>query len=163
MSIREFVRRAEIQSRENINRDYRNIDMLHYELNFLNDLLNRYSNKKSGRTFSVGKRLNEMASIRERIPQVYKDINYYKECINAERKEMKRIFDTYGFDSFKYNKQEKYVTYTENYRNDTYYIEEDDDFSDYEEDEQPMNLEDSDEDQEEPTDYRYNPKTNTFE
>lgn len=162
MSIKEFVRRVEIKSRESINRDYRTIDMLHYELNFLNDLLNRYSNKQSGRTFSVSKRLNEMASIRERIPQIYKDINYYKECINAERKEMKRISDTYGFDSFKYNKQEKYVTYTDNYKNDNYNIDNEDDEEYEEDDEIPMNnLDDTDE--EEPADYRYNPITNTFE
>lgn len=115
MSMKDFVRKAERRSKESINDCYRSIDMLHYEINFLNDLLTRYSNRKSGNTLTTRQRLSEMNSIRERIPRVYQDINYYKECINAEKKEMKRIYDTYGYGPNKeviYEKPEQ-VNYTD--------------------------------------------------
>jgi chromosome segregation ATPase len=156
--MKDFIKKAERQSRESINRAYRSIDMLHYELDFLNNLLQRYSNKTSGRTFSTQKRRGEMDSIRERIPRVYQDINYYKECINAERKEMKRIHDTYG-GSYSYN-EEKYedipqstlhIDYNDDY--ETYNDEEDDYVPPYEYDEEP----------EEIKEYKYNPVSDTWE
>ena len=158
MSMKDFIRKAERQSRESINRDYRSIDMLYYELDFLNNLLQRYSNKQSGQTFSAKKRQDEMNSIRETIPRVYQDINYYKECINAERKEMKRIHDTYGANySYKYN-EEKY----ENAPN-TLHVDynDNDEYETYEEDDEiPY---DYDEELEEIKEYKYNPARDTWE
>ncbi len=160
MSMKDFIRKAERQSRESINRDYRSIDMLYYELDFLNNLLQRYSNKQSGQTFSTRKRQDEMNSIRERIPRVYQDINYYKECINVERKEMKRIHDTYGTSyGYKYN-EEKYedapntlhVDYNDN-----------DEYETYEDDDEYVPPYDYDEELEEIKDYKYNPVRDTWE
>jgi hypothetical protein len=93
-----FVRRAERQTKESINRSYRDIDMLYWELDFLNDLFHRYSIRKSGHTLTSGQRHKEMAEIRERIPVIHEYIKYYKDCINAEKKEMQRIYNTYGFE-----------------------------------------------------------------
>jgi len=97
MSFKDLVRRAERQSKQSINESYRSIDHLYLELDFLNDLLNKYNNKKSGLTYSRLERLEKMGQIRERIPEIYQDINYYKECINADKKEIKRIHETYGY------------------------------------------------------------------
>ena len=158
--MKDFIRKAERQSRESINRDYRNIDMLHYQLDFLNNLLQRYSNKQSGQTLSAKKRQEEMNSIREIIPRVYQDINYYKECINAERKEMKRIHDTYGASyNYKYN-EEKY----ENAPN-TLHVDynDNDEFETYEDDDEYVPPYDYDEELEEIKEYKYNPARDTWE
>lgn len=93
-----FVRRAERQSKESINRSYRDIDMLYWELDFLNELLQRYTIRKSGNTMTYSQRHKEMADIRERIPEIHNYIKYYKDCIDAEKKEMRRIYNTYGFE-----------------------------------------------------------------
>jgi hypothetical protein len=55
-------------------------------------------NKKTSYTFDIYEKQEKLAKIRERIPEVYKEINYYKECINAERIDMNRIYDTYDVD-----------------------------------------------------------------
>ncbi len=152
--MKQFIKNSERQSKENINRDYRSIDMLYYELDFLNDLLYRYSNKKSGRTLSVRERQDEMASIRERIPLIYQDINYYKECINVERNEMRRIYNTYGPGSdyeFKYEKPAEYNEIRLEYR-------------DHEDDETSVSsYYPYDEDDEEIKEYKYNAARDTWE
>lgn len=175
MSMKDFVRRAEISSKENINRAYRDIDFLHYQIDFLNNLLNRYSNKTSGRTLSVYQRQDEMARIREQIPRAYQDINYYKECINAERKEMKRIYDTYGFGPAyqpyyeKRNKPEITQYYSDDEDTQCEFVDNYIDTYDYD------NNDYSDDDSESPPpqeeeleleeikEYKYNPVTDTWE
>lgn len=123
MSMTEFVRRAEQRSKDSINRCYESINFLYYELDFLNDLLLRYSNRVSGKSMSTREKLNREAEMRERIPRVYEDINYYKECINCERKEMKRIHDTYGYPSGSNEYQSsKYINNTEDEEDDEEYI-----------------------------------------
>jgi chromosome segregation ATPase len=157
--MKDFVRKAERQSKDSINRAYRSIDMLHYEINFLNDLLQRYSNKKSGRTLTSKERQNEMNSIRERIPSAYKDINYYKECINAEKKEMKRIHDTYGF------VPNHRITYEELEIEPTVYNEINEEYEgiEYEDNDEYVPAFDDNDDLEEIKDYKYNPVTDTWE
>ncbi len=142
MSLQDFVRRAVPNLRDSINRSYRAIDILYYELDFLNDLLIRYMNKKSGHTLSVRERQNEMSDTRERIAGVYKDINYYKECINAEKKEIQRLYNTYGYPSSK--------SYTYEDECDEYY----DDNEEYR---------DEDNNLEEIKEYKYNYATGVFE
>jgi len=151
MSINEFVRKAEKNSKENIINAYRDIDFLYWQIELLQNQLNRYSNKTSGKSLSLCERLNEMALIRKSIPQVYKDLNYYKECINYERNEIKRINDTYGYSykSIPYN-EEKYIKLTNN--SDMIY-------EDYEENKYDI-FEDINE---EITEYKYNSLTDTFE
>ena len=175
--MKDFARRSEIISRKNIKRCYRDIDMLYYELYFLNNLLSKYSNKKAGTSFSVYERQNEMASIREQIPRVYKDINFYKECINVEKREMKRIRETYGYNSEYEDRPNQ--SYNDNYDNNYNDIYEDkpnqyynDDYDDYDDNEseisdyEEVNTSDriqEDDDLEEIKDYKYNPVTDTFE
>lgn len=91
MSRDTFVERCEQSTRQSIHESYKSIDMLHWELDFLNDLLAQYKNRKGGYKFTCGERYEEMQEIRERIAEIYKDINWYKECINAERDELQLI------------------------------------------------------------------------
>jgi hypothetical protein len=148
MSIKEFVEKAEWQSKESINRAYSSINMVYYEINFLNDLLMRYLNKKSGRSFTVKERQGEMNSIRERISSAYQDINYYKECINTEKREMKRIYDTYGY----------WAKYQSSYEEPRIRYEcQDEEYDDF------IPLFEYLEDLEEIKDYKYNPITDTWE
>lgn len=144
MSLQDFVRRAVPDLRDSINRSYRAIDMLYWELDFLNDLLIRYMNKKSGHTFSVRERQNEMSDTRERIAGVYKDINYYKECINAEKMEIQRLHNTYGYPS----------------SNKSKYTHDDDD--DYYDEEEAGHVSEDDM-LEEIKEYKYNHATGLFE
>ena len=55
-SMKEFVQRAERQSRESINRSYGEIDNLYWDINFFNEILLRYVNKKSGYKLSHSER-----------------------------------------------------------------------------------------------------------
>ena len=121
--------------------------------------MNRYSNKKSGITLTVFQKQDEMTKVREQIPRVYENINYYKECINAERKEMKRIYDTYGFSPKQQIRYEKYENHTE-YNN---YQEEDHQEDEYYENNSEVEECEKLEDLEEIKDYKYNPVTDTFE
>jgi hypothetical protein len=157
--MKDFVKRSEKSSKESINRAYRDIDFIYCEIDFLNNLLNRYSNKTSGRTLSVYERQDEMASIRERIANAYKDINFYKECINVERKEMKRIYETYGFEP---SYQVKYETYNKVDEFRAQYEEDDEENYDeeYNEEEEEMPVE---EELEEIKEYKYNFVTDTWE
>ena len=87
-SMKEFVQRAERQSRESINRSYGEIDNLYWDINFFNEILLRYVNKKSGYKLSHSERQKEMEDIRATISEIYKNINFYKECINVEKNEI---------------------------------------------------------------------------
>ena len=97
MSMKEFVKKSERQSRESIDHSYREIDNLYWDINFLNDMLHRYMNRNSGRTLTHNEKQKVMEEIRLQISNVYKYINYHKECINVEKKEMKRIHTAYGY------------------------------------------------------------------
>ena len=161
-SMKEFVQKAEIQSRESINRSYREIDNLHCEINFLNELLLKYMNKRAGYTLSYSKKQREMNDIRERIPEVYNNINYYKECINVEKNEMKRIHITYGYS---YDIKPQYYTENTPIHYDIYKPE---NYTEYELDDDSENeyvppYTEEDEELEEIKDYRYNHATGLFE
>ena len=106
MSVKEFVRRSEIKSRESIKRAYIDLDICHAELDILNEQQTKYSNMFAFRgglpPYEKQKRLIE---IRERIPKLYEYINYFKECIAYEKCEINRIYATYGFEpDKKYNR-----------------------------------------------------------
>jgi len=92
-----FVRRSEQQSKESINRCYRDLDMLYWELDFLSELLNKYTARRAGNTLTTSEKTKVVKEIRERLPLLHEDIKYYKDCITVEKKEMQRIYDTYGF------------------------------------------------------------------
>ncbi len=97
MTMRDFVRRAEKQSKNSIRDCYNSIDFLYYELDLLNNMLSRYKTKGAGTTLTYSEKRDFIDEIHDRIPDIYKDINYYKECINAEKTEIKRIHETYGY------------------------------------------------------------------
>ena len=147
--MRDFVKKAEQQSKESINRSYRDIDIYHWHINELNDMLLRYMNRRSGYSFTYAKRQKEINEIREMIADTYKTINFYKECINAEKKEMRRIHDTYGYS---YDMQHKYDDRYDEPVNSYYYDNESDNESMYDDD-----------DLEEIKEYRYNHATGLFE
>jgi hypothetical protein len=71
--------------------------MLYWELDFLNELLNKYTARRAGNTFTASEKSKMVKEIRERLPLLHEDIKYYKDCIAAEKKEMQRIYNTYGF------------------------------------------------------------------
>ncbi len=111
MTMRDFVRRAERQSKNSIRDCYISIDFLYYELDLLNDMLSRYKTKGAGSTLTYSEKRDFIDEIHDRIPNIYKDINYYKECINVEKMEIKRIHETYGY----FDDDESVVDVEENY------------------------------------------------
>ena len=113
MTMRDFVRRAEKQSKRSIRDCYNSIDFLYYELDLLNDMLSRYKTKRAGTTLTYSEKRQFIDEIHERIPDIYKDINYYKECINVEKLEIKRIHETYGY--FDDDDTESFVDVEEDY------------------------------------------------
>ena len=91
----QFVEKAEEKAIKNIDNYYREIDTLYFEIETLQDSLWRYQHKKAGYNQTGIAKVKQMANIRGRILQVYDNINYYKECINAEKKDIDRIYKTY--------------------------------------------------------------------
>lgn len=144
--MRDFIKKAEKQSKDSINRSYRDIDDVRYQIDMLNEMITRYMNKRSGYTLTIKGRQNEINDMREMITNAYKSINFYKECINAEKKEMKRIYDTYGYSQNRYS--EEYDDKDNNY-------DESDDFS--------YSNEIYEDDLEEIKEYKYNFATGIFE
>lgn len=173
MSVKEFVRRSEIKSRESIRRAYIDIDSCHRELDLLNEQLAKYSNNFASRgglpPYEKQKRMTE---IRERIPEVYNYINYYKECIAYEKSEIIRICTTYGFEVNKqYNRDfSEYIPNTKNkvqandeYNNDEYNDEYDNDEYNNDDCESEYSIQSELEEELEEADYKFNPETGTFE
>lgn len=104
---KEFVKDQERKSRKAVKDHYDSISALCCEFNYLDDLLAKLKNKKECYRFDVIDRNDAMDEISERMVQIINDINLYKECINAEKKEMKRIHDLwgYGYISDKYDSE----------------------------------------------------------
>ena len=94
---KDFVKEQEQKSRKTINDHYDSINALCWEFNYLDDLLARLKNKKDCYNMDVITRNEEMDDISERMTRIIKDINLYKECINLEKKEMKRIHNLWGY------------------------------------------------------------------
>ncbi len=175
MSVKEFVRRSEIKSRENIQRAYIDLDMCYAELDLLNEQQTKYSNMFAFRgglpPYEKQRRLIE---IRERIPKVYEYINYFKECISYEKSEINRIYATYGFEpNKKYNRDFSeripntiFDTADSNIQNQ--YVYNDYEYNNYEDTEslysEVSQIEEQEqEEEEEEGEYRFNPETGAFE
>jgi uncharacterized protein YerC len=86
-----FVKEQERKSRKTIKDHRESIDALCWEFEYLDDSLARLKNKKECYNMDVITRNEEMDDINERMTRIIQDINLYKECINAEKKEMKNI------------------------------------------------------------------------
>jgi hypothetical protein len=94
-TIQDFVEKCEISYYKNMSEWEYEIDMLYYEINYLNKMLFRYLKNISGNTLSHVEKHNLLVSIHDRITQCYEDIHTYNECISYEDKEMTRIYNTY--------------------------------------------------------------------
>ena len=95
--INTFVKDQETKSRKTINDHYDSISALCWEFDYLDDLLAKLKNKKECYNMDVITRNEEMDDISERMTRILEDINLYKECINVEKKEMKRIHNIWGY------------------------------------------------------------------
>jgi len=96
MDFKDFLSKAKERYIKNLDNCYENIDFLYDEISVINDIIARYMRKKAGFTRTKEERRREVADLRYSIFDIYQNINYYKSCINVEKKEMKRIYDTYG-------------------------------------------------------------------
>jgi hypothetical protein len=94
---KEFVKNQERKSRKTVKDHYDSISALCWEFDYLDDLLARLKNKKECYKFDVIDRNDAMDEISERMVEIIEDINLYKECINVEKKEMKRIHNIWGY------------------------------------------------------------------
>jgi hypothetical protein len=91
--IRDFVNRYEESYNDSKERSRIALIELEWYIDFLNTLLAQKSNRRYGAN-SLG-RIMECNKIRDSIADTYDHINYYKNCMKYEDKEMKRIYDTY--------------------------------------------------------------------
>ena len=96
MDFKDFLSKAKERYIKNLDNCYENIEFLYDEISVINDIIARYMRKKAGFTRTKEERRREVADLRYSIFDIYQNINYYKSCINVEKKEMKRIYDTYG-------------------------------------------------------------------
>lgn len=109
-----FVKDQETKSRKTIKDHYDSINALCWEFNYLDDLLAKLKNKKECYNIDVITRNEEMDDISERMTRILEDINLYKECINVEKKEMKRIHNLWGYGFSNTTYESEYETpYTE--------------------------------------------------
>ncbi len=169
MSVKEFVRRSEIKSRESIRRAYMDIDMCYAELDLLNEQQARYTNMFAFRGgLPPYEKQQRLLEIRERIPKVYEYINYYKECIAYEKREINRICVTYGFEpNTKYNRDfseriPNIIFDLEETNNQYEYNHYDNDYEDKESVYSEVSQIEEPEEEEE-AEYKFNPETGAFE
>ena len=88
----EMLKRFERTSKDFLKSYYSSVDMLRWELDYLNDSLALYNMRKLGNS-EFANRKAEIKDIRRRIPEIYDAIRYYNECINAEKQEMNRLYE----------------------------------------------------------------------
>ena len=136
---KDFVKDQEKKSRKAIKDHYDSIDALCWEFDYLDNLLAQLKNRRALPKLSILERNEEMEEISERMTRILEDIDMYKECINSEKKEMKRIHCIWGYG----------------------YTDEDNTNSDESEYEQPYTEED--EESEEPVKIKYNQALDIFE
>jgi hypothetical protein len=93
---KEFVKKAELHSDRIIYICEDNLQMLNWELNKLYGLLNKYTNKTVGDDITYRKKMIRIDQIRDDISSVNEHMEYYRNVLNAEEKEMARIYKAYG-------------------------------------------------------------------
>lgn len=111
-STKEFIREQREKSQQIVKDHYESIYALCWEFDYLDNLLAKLKNKKECYNMDVITRNEEMDDISERMTAIIEDINLYKECINAEKKEMKNIYRVFSNDIYEeydeeYNKLEQ--------------------------------------------------------
>ena len=167
MSSTPYVMKSDKEVLRNLNWDLSN---LYFYIDYLNNSLDHYSNKKWLYNWTHSFRKKQIDEIRETIPEVYKHINEVKASIaeikarmnkNIEDHINKRLYsdnnDYYNtyYNSYNESFNEDEYEYNEYDYNDGYYSE--DDVGAYNE---AVN---NKEDENEGEDYRYNPETGAFE
>lgn len=108
-----FVRKAEKIANRALKEYYNNLNLLYWQIEILNKNMNVYNNKRAIHQNYVVK-FAHIDDIKETISRIYKEINYYKECINIEKREMSRIYDKYGYaysDNYEYDMYDEYEQY----------------------------------------------------
>lgn len=160
-----YIKKSDKEVLRNLNWDLSN---LYYYLDYLNNSLDHYSNKKWLYNWTPAFRKRQIDEIRERIPDLYKDISEVKASIAEIKMRMNKNTEDYINRHSNYNNDYQNtleyddVYYEDNYNQeyneydyyeDDYYVQED----------IPVNkvlnkVDDSDEE-----DYKYNPITGAFE
>lgn len=92
----EMMQRFERKSCEMLSFLYFDLDELYAELSYNNRSLNNFMSGTLGEDTSAEERKVAMDEIRERIPAIYEEIKYVKECIKAEKFNMNRLRSNYG-------------------------------------------------------------------
>lgn len=169
-----YIKKSDKEVLRNLNWDLSN---LYFYLDYLNNSLDHYNNKKWLYNWTPSFRKKQIDEIRERIPDLYKDINEVKASIAEMKRRMNKNTEDYinrhnnSYNNeyqtnLEYNDVEYDDVYFEdNYNQDytdnyDYYIQED---NYYAQEDIPVKrvvneVVDSDED-----DYKYNPVTGAFE
>jgi hypothetical protein len=156
----DLVKMYEKSTKKIIRECYKSIDFLNWELDYLNRSLKEYEKRRPDDPGFL-KKFKYIYQIRERIPLIYDDIKYHKECINAEKSEMRRIYDTYGYVPYYEDEYEDDYKANNNFYDYKYYHNDNDDDndSDYDDDDTQINCDEL----EEIKDYKFNPITGLFE
>lgn len=108
--VMDMVQRFTASSKSFLKEYYNSLDMLYWELDLLYSNLNLYTLKRLGTNKDTRKK-EEIKDIRSRVADIYKNIRFYNECINAEKYEMRRINETYcdnNYNSDDYNSSYDY-------------------------------------------------------
>jgi hypothetical protein len=100
----DFVKRFEDMTEESIRCSYQNIDTLYNELGVINELFTRLSNKRD-----VPNKQSRLQEYQDSIKIIYDDIRFFKECIDLDLRELKRVRTTYGSkNSFKLTQENEF-------------------------------------------------------
>jgi hypothetical protein len=173
MSSTPYVKKSDKEVLRNLNWDLSN---LYFYIDYLNNSLDHYSNKKWLYNWTHSFRKKQIDEIRETIPEVYKHINEVKASIAQIKARMnKNIEDHINRNLYNNDNNEYYNTYYNSYNetsneddyeynyntyddydndNDNYYVEENIKYNEIDNNEEGEN---------EGEDYRYNPETGAFE
>lgn len=109
----EMLKRFERTSKDFLKSYYSSVEMLRWELDYLNDSLALYNMKKIGNS-EFANRKSEIKDIRRRIPEIYNAIRYYNECINAEKQELNRLEELEAVTEENYDEAEYDYRYDKN-------------------------------------------------
>ena len=90
---REMAARFTVISKERIKECYQKIAICYQDLDRLHNSYHYYNNKRDIYTDLRKKYIDD---VRESIQNLFEDIRFWRECISAEKQEMRRIFNTYG-------------------------------------------------------------------
>ena len=94
-------------SRQNLTKLYNDLELLYFELDFLNNSLWHYTYKRQS-NWERDFRLYQLEQIRDRIPQVNQFINEVKSDIQIEKSKLNNSYDYDSYDYDEYCVSEEY-------------------------------------------------------